>query len=468
MRILEELARIPENAEHYIEEVDAADLVKTEAAPDRMGEFGGAGMPGPDGEDAVPRIFVRGESVSVMKALRARKKWSGEFQMIYADPPFFTNSRRTAQVKADGKQIRLYAYSDQNEMTSRVEDGFLRYLTKLTGQVLLMRNLLKEDGLLFLHLDGHAAHYMKVILDDIFGSDKFVNEIIWTYKSGGSTKKRFSRKHDTILVYSRSGKYKFRPLTEKSYNRGLKPYRFKGVQEYQDPFGWYTLVNMKDVWKIDMVGRTSSERTGYADQKPEELLRRIIRCSTDPGDLVGDFFSGSGTTAAVCAKEGRGFLACDGAPLAQSTAIGRLLKMGSRLEVFQASAGDPEASEETVPDFLADVDFSMTEDGTLFRIPYGRLTVRSVTENRLEERMERKSREIIEEILQRDPAAILSRWAVDLRYDGQVFRPSRLFTREEGKLELSFQAEAGEIPDQPGQVMVKVTDITGQSYFIRK
>ena len=103
----------------------------------------------------------------------------------------------------------------------------------------------------------------------------FVNEIIWTYKSGGSSKKHFARKHDTILVYSKTDKYYLSLPKEKSYNRGLKPYRFKGVEEFQDETGWYTMVNMKDVWNIDMVGRTSAERTGYATQKPEALLSSL-------------------------------------------------------------------------------------------------------------------------------------------------------------------------------------------------
>lgn len=103
-------------------------------------------------------------------------------------------------------------------------------------------------------------------MDEIFGEDNFVNEIIWHYKSGGSGKRHFSRKHDTILVYSKTKKYYFLPDKEKSYNRGFKPYRFKGVKEYKDDMGWYTMVTMKDVWNVDMVGRTSSERTGYATQ----------------------------------------------------------------------------------------------------------------------------------------------------------------------------------------------------------
>ena len=126
----------------------------------------------------------------------------------------------------------------------------------------MMRDLLSDTGCLWVHLDWHAVHYVKVILDQIFGEKNFINEIIWTYKSGGANKRNFARKHDTLLFYSKTDNYIFNPQTEKSYNRGLRPYRFKGVEEYEDETGWYTIVNMKDVWSIDMVGRTSSERTG--------------------------------------------------------------------------------------------------------------------------------------------------------------------------------------------------------------
>ena len=153
----------------------------------------------------------------------------------------------------------------------------------------MMRDLLADEGCLWVHLDWHIVHYVKVLLDEIFGQKNFINEIIWNYKSGGSSKRHYARKHDTLLFYAKSPKYYFEAQKEKSYNRGYKPYRFKGVREYRDETGWYTMVNMKDVWQIDMVGRTSAERTGYATQKPEALLTRILESCTREGDIVCDF-----------------------------------------------------------------------------------------------------------------------------------------------------------------------------------
>ncbi len=101
----------------------------------------------------------------------------------------------------------------------------------------------------------------------------FLNEVIWAYKSGGTSNKYYSRKHDNILVYTKTQDYIFNPQKEKSYNRDFKPYRFKNVKEYEDEIGWYTLVNLKDVWNINMLGRTSKERVGYGTAKTRKFIR---------------------------------------------------------------------------------------------------------------------------------------------------------------------------------------------------
>ena len=209
-------------------------------------------------EGDLSNMVCRGDNKALMKTLIDEKQMAGSMQLIYIDPPFYSRTDYDAVVQAGREKIKHPAYGD------RWEEGMAQYLKMLSGRLRLMRDLLSETGLIWLHLDWHVVHYAKVIMDEIFGEENFVNEIIWTYKSGGSGKRHFSRKHDTLLVYSKTKKYAFYPLKEKSYNRQFKPYRFKGVKEYRDDAGWYTLVNMKDVWQIDMVGRTSSERTGYA------------------------------------------------------------------------------------------------------------------------------------------------------------------------------------------------------------
>ena len=233
-----------------------------------------------------------------------------QIDFIYVDPPFFSNADYKARVRVEGKIEQLTAFSDRWESMSD-------FLQSMTLRLLLMRDVLKDSGTIAVHLDTRASHYVKVIMDEIFGSRNFVNEIIWSYKSGGASIKSFARKHDTILLYSKTRRYYFTPQKERSYNRGGKPYRFKGVEEYADETGhWYTLVNRKDVFSVDMVGRTSAERTGYATQKPEKLLEILLRSCCPEGGVCADFFCGSGSLAAAAKKLGCSYVLCDSSQLA--------------------------------------------------------------------------------------------------------------------------------------------------------
>lgn len=258
-------------------------------------------------------LLYKGDNLALLTELRGSEK----FAMIYIDPPFFTGADKDANMNREGDLVKETAYKDS---WSTLEE----YLHAMALRLMLMRDIMRDDGLIFIHVDWHAVHYMRLLMDEIFGEDRFINEIIWQYKSGGSSKTRFARKHDNILMYSKTSKYKFFIQKEKSYNRGFKPYRFKGVEEFQDEVGWYTMVNMKDVWSIDMVGRTSAERTGYATQKPEKLMERIIECSTEEGDLVADFFCGSGSLGVSAAKLNRRFIMSDSGNLAIEVARNRL------------------------------------------------------------------------------------------------------------------------------------------------
>jgi len=253
--------------------------------------------------------------------------------LVYMDPPYFSNRDPGSRVKVitpGGETfVKIPAFSDTwpgTGMRGTGEDAMQTYLSMIVPRIIAAHELLAEDGSLWIHLDRRAVHYVKVLADLVFGgADHLINEVVWAYKSGGSSTRRFSNKHDSLLFYAKSKKkYKFFPQEEKSYNRALKPYRFKGVKEYRDDYGWYTIVNMKDVWEIPMVGRTSNERTGYATQKPEALLERIVLACTEEGDICLDPFGGSGTLAAVCAAKGRRWVYIDENPLAAEIAAGRL------------------------------------------------------------------------------------------------------------------------------------------------
>ena len=201
------------------------------------------------------------------------------------------------------------------------------YLLNMAIRLKSMRRVLKNTGSIYLHCDPTASHYLKLIMDAIFGFQNFLNEIVWCYKSGGaSPSKFFSRKHDVIFLYVKNKKeYQFNSQLEKSYNRDFKPYRFKGVSEYKDDIGWYTMVGMKDYWQIDMVGRTSSERLGYPTQKPLELLKRIIKVSSNEGDLVLDPFCGCGTTLHAAEELKRKWIGIDISQFAAGLVRNRLL-----------------------------------------------------------------------------------------------------------------------------------------------
>jgi site-specific DNA-methyltransferase (adenine-specific) len=247
---------------------------------------------------------------------RLRNIPGASIDLIYIDPPF--NSQRDHSAVSKNKEKR--------EFKDRF-DSVAIYLDYMKPRLVELHRVLKPTGSFYYHCDWHASHYIKVLLDspDLFGCDNFQNEIVWLYKSGGaSPARRFSRKHDAVLFYTKNSNSKFNILKEKSYNRGLKPYRFKGVDEYQDDKGWYTSVGMKDYWEINMVGRTSRERLDYPTQKPEALLERIITASSDEGDLVLDSFCGSGTTLAVAQRLNRKWIGIDISPEACRLAERRL------------------------------------------------------------------------------------------------------------------------------------------------
>ncbi len=280
-----------------------------------------------------------GDNLAYMTDLTNRGL-SGAFRLIYIDPPFFTRSSFNASVSVkdssgSSHKVHHLAYDDKFDRSLEY------YIENMTVRLLMMKDLLADDGLMWIHLDWHSSHYIKLVLDELMGEKNFVNEIIWQYKSGGSGKRHFARKHDTILVYSKTSGYRINVPKEKSYNRDRKPYRFRGVAEYKDEGGWYTLVNMKDVWSIDMVGRTSSERTGYATQKPLELMKRIIEASTDEGDLVGDFFCGSGSLPEAAHMLGRRWIACDSEELAAAMSRRRLRKAGADFRFTRLEEASP-------------------------------------------------------------------------------------------------------------------------------
>ena len=248
----------------------------------------------------------------------------GIFQVAYLDPPFNTGRaqrRRTlATVTADdgdrtGFQGRRYATSVLAE--SSYADEFDDYLGFLEPRLLEVRRLLCESGTLYLHIDYREAHYVKLLLDGLFGRDCFLNEIIWAYDYGARPRRRWPAKHDTILVYVKDpDRYWF---DAEAVER--EPYMAPGLVTAEKAARGKLPT---DVWWHTIVSPTGKEKTGYPTQKPEGILRRIVQASSKPGDWCLDCFAGSGTLGAVAAALGRRFVLIDSNPEAVAVARRRV------------------------------------------------------------------------------------------------------------------------------------------------
>lgn len=188
------------------------------------------------------------------------------------------------------------------------DDGmaFEAYLAWLEEHLVEAHRVLAPHGSLYLHLDFRAAHHARLALDRIFGRERFLNEIVWAYDYGGRPRDRWPRKHDTILWYARGDRWTF---NREAIDR--IPYMAPGLVAPEKAERGKLPT---DVWWMTVVPTNGSERTGYPTQKPERLLERIVRASSNPGDLVLDFFCGSGTTGVVAKRLGRRFLLADASP----------------------------------------------------------------------------------------------------------------------------------------------------------
>ncbi len=254
--------------------------------------------------------LLQGDMLKIMRTLLP-----GSFRLIYLDPPFLTGREQKGTKEG-------MVYDD------RWAGNLDSYLPWLKDRLKAAFSLLVADGSLVLHLDYRAAHYAKVMLDEIFGRDGFINEIIWHYTGGGRSKRRFSCKHDTLLWYSRSTRPVFNIDAVRVPYKPTSGFAKGGIvaasgRKYApDPRG----TPVDDVWDIPIINPLANERVGYPTQKPLLLLNRIISALSNPDDLVGDFCCGSGTTL-VCAQAlGRRWVGCDVSRAAIECVVERLQK----------------------------------------------------------------------------------------------------------------------------------------------
>lgn len=296
--------------------------------------------------------LIYGDNLLAMQALLAGDPQTGlpslrgKVDLIYIDPPFDSKADYRTKLTLPGGDIsqkpttiEQFAYSDT------WKDGTASYLRMLYPRLVLMRELLSDHGSIYVHIDWHVGHYVKVLMDEIFGKENFRNEIIWYYRRWTASSNRFQAMHDSIYYYSKSDQYTFNKIdvsasdelierkkkgwntntymtnegrkrqlliyNKEAYDDAVRMGKINPLEYDNVVLADSTNIAPNDVFEIPIINPQAKERIGYATQKPMELLERIINVSSNEGDLVCDFFGGSGTTAAVAERLGRRWITTD-------------------------------------------------------------------------------------------------------------------------------------------------------------
>ena len=370
--------------------------------------------------------LILGDNLNVMSALLP--EFRGKLNLIYADPPFFTNRRYPVRIGRgeDSRRPQEWQLADgYPDYWPNIDS----YLDMLYPRLNLMHELLATTGTLYLHLDWHASAYARLLLDEIFGSERLLNEIVWIYHGPSPIRSAFNRKHDTILVYTKSENYTFNvdevrqpydPTTVKTFASSRKAGfgKIPNLERGKVPEDW---------WYFPVVARLHLERTGYPTQKPEALLERIILASSNHGECVADFFCGSGTTAIVAAKLGRQYIASDLSFRAVHTTRTRLITSGSPVFAIKKLMGSEPATDD----------------------PY----LMSKLSLRLEDRSVKLEAKQAEEI---------DYWEVDPAWDGKLFRSASQAIRPRGKATITDRLDLP-CPDRILPVYARLVDIHGNT-----
>jgi site-specific DNA-methyltransferase (adenine-specific)/adenine-specific DNA-methyltransferase len=294
--------------------------------------------------------LIYGDNLLTMKALLTESKdnpsMRGKIDLIYIDPPFDSKADYRTKIKLSDKDIQQkptvieqFAYADT------WKNGTASYLEMMVPRLILMKELLSEKGSIYVHIDWHVGHYLKVIMDEIFGKEKFINDIIWFYPdTPGRSNQYFPRKHDILLYFSKTESYIFNgddvrvEILDDSKKR-YETSRTLGGKEYIGGESAEKGKIPEDVWRIPVVKGNSKQNVNYGTQKPEKLLERIIKVSSDENSIVADFFCGSGTTGAVAEKLNRKWIISDLGKPACMISRKRLIDQDSKPFLFE-SIGD--------------------------------------------------------------------------------------------------------------------------------
>jgi DNA modification methylase len=404
---------------------------------------------------------------------------AGKVDLIYIDPPFGTGQQQTATATLRARDRvpgRAPATIIHNAYADSMVDGEDAYLAWFHGVIVLLRDLLAPTGSLYVHLDWRFSHYARCILDEVFGRDCFQNQIAWCYREAINSTKRWNRKHDDILFYTRSATgfcFNSSEILNAHSESTVAKYR------YEDTNGRYRLMgrgivgspiqSARDVsprWEkehpelvyrhylragtlpvdylqIDVVNQAANERTGYPTQKPEALLDRLVRASSNSGDLVLDCFCGSGTTLAVAEKLGRRWIGVDDGGLAVSTSRKRLLGIaGYRPFVVQSIA-----ESEGPPAGDAQVDISVSgKDVEVHLRGLGAALLEGQPDSAKD-----------------DPLSWIDYWAIDWQYDGELFKNCWHAFRTRRTRDIPFARHHCYTAPGSYWIAIEVTDVLGRS-----
>ena len=296
--------------------------------------------------------LIYGDNLLAMAALLAGDDTTpslrGKVDLIYIDPPFDSKADYRTKVTLPGVEleqkptvIEQFAYSDT------WSDGTASYLAMITPRLILMRELLADTGSIYVHLDWHVGHYVKIVMDEVFGKDNFSNEVVWHYKRWPTPAMEWQKMHDNIFIYSKTPKANyFKKLYGPRTAETQKRWKDKRIVASHDiggnrvPSGSLEQESagapLDDVWDISIIAPVAHERVDYSTQKPEKLVDRIVQAACPEGGLVADFNGGSGTTAAVAEKLGRRWITSDLGKPACMIMRKRLIDQDARPFLYQA------------------------------------------------------------------------------------------------------------------------------------
>ena len=300
-------------------------------------------------------LVIRGECISACAYL---KENNIKVDLVYIDPPFASGAdyAKTVYLRRNPKIVETIKKAEEKleiEDLKFFEEKMYGdiwnkevYLNWMYENLMAIKSIMSETASIYVHLDWHICHYVKILMDEIFGEDNFLNEIIWSYRTASGAKGEFNKQHDVIYFYTINREEKiFNKLFEKSYTKsksrkpGIVNYGASNTEFFEDENGIYRYSVMRDVWDIPYINSQAIERLNYVTQKPEKLLERIIKASSNQGMIVADFFGGSGVTAKVANDLGRKFIHCDIGVNSIETTRDRLKETGASFKIMDIKDG---------------------------------------------------------------------------------------------------------------------------------